>query len=137
MVFPFYPCFPVIFFALFLSFHFFTVAVDLKNPTTIVWIIEDRFCIETHNPEEAKRHLQRVIIGREIAKGPRHLLSKYELRKRPFIGTTSMMPILSFLSFDKSPSILFPSFIFILLYFFFYFCVFFSLPLYSELIKRW
>ena len=77
-------------------------AVDLTNPTTIIWVIEDKFYTDMHRPDAAQLHKPRVFIGREVAQGPRKMISEYELNKRPFIGTTSMKPELSFLVFVSS-----------------------------------
>ncbi|KAH7826669.1 putative DNA binding protein [Monocercomonoides exilis] len=80
-----------------------SVAVNLKNPTTIIWMIEDVYCEQCKEEEGVQeRHPKKVFIGREIAHGPRHLMYDFDLKRRPFIGTTSMKAELSFICCNQA-----------------------------------
>merc|ERR1712000_459787 len=60
-------------------------------------LAEDRFMIiADHTPKQLKIAKQ-WFFGRRIGENCRSLLHRYTLSTRPFIGTTSMKPILSFL----------------------------------------
>ncbi|RMZ79698.1 hypothetical protein DV738_g3213, partial [Chaetothyriales sp. CBS 135597] len=53
--------------------------VDMKNP-------QQEWCIL----EEWDKQPRRIILGRKIASSRRHLVEKHDLKKRPYISTTSM-----------------------------------------------
>eukprot|EP00771_Trimastix_marina_P000829 gnl/Trimastix_PCT/1862.p1 GENE.gnl/Trimastix_PCT/1862~~gnl/Trimastix_PCT/1862.p1 ORF type:complete len:476 (-),score=111.79 gnl/Trimastix_PCT/1862:2-1429(-) len=67
--------------------------IRLKNPDLTVMLLEDHGFHEIY-PEQ---RIRRVWIGREVAQGPRRMLHEYDLKHRPYIGTTSMKAQLSFL----------------------------------------
>lgn len=67
--------------------------VKMKNPEKRLCIIEDVGILRksTDNP-------RRVYFGEIVGEGSRDLIFKYNLKKRPFLGTTSMDPELSLIS---------------------------------------
>eukprot|EP01065_Artemidia_motanka_P036656 TRINITY_DN44616_c0_g1_i1.p1 TRINITY_DN44616_c0_g1~~TRINITY_DN44616_c0_g1_i1.p1 ORF type:complete len:571 (+),score=222.33 TRINITY_DN44616_c0_g1_i1:68-1714(+) len=65
--------------------------VDLKSPEEIFWVIEDW---RHDGAAEAPRG---IYLARQVSLGARSLLDKYTLKRRKFIGTTTMMPELCFL----------------------------------------
>lgn len=72
-------------------------SVDLKNPDTHWWYIE--FYGMDHNnvpPEPID-----VIFGKWITDGQRCLVNEISLKKRKFIGNTSMDPLLSLLMVNQ------------------------------------
>lgn len=60
--------------------------VDVKNPTHEFYLFEDY----GDHPNTAPEHPLRVFFGRLIAHGQRHLISRYAVKERFFIGNTSM-----------------------------------------------
>ncbi|XP_074606384.1 tRNA (guanine(10)-N(2))-methyltransferase TRMT11-like isoform X2 [Acropora palmata] len=67
--------------------------VKLSDPDHVFSLLLDY----GDNPNSAPSHPERLIFGRLIGHGQRHLLKKYSLKTRHFIGNTSMDPQLSFL----------------------------------------
>eukprot|EP01086_Lenisia_limosa_P013361 TRINITY_DN42421_c0_g1_i1.p1 TRINITY_DN42421_c0_g1~~TRINITY_DN42421_c0_g1_i1.p1 ORF type:complete len:492 (-),score=75.85 TRINITY_DN42421_c0_g1_i1:109-1584(-) len=68
--------------------------VNLDNPDQIFWLIFD------HGPAEGcKKNLEprEVMICRQVGIGARHLCDEFSLKKRDYLGTTSMAADLSFL----------------------------------------
>ncbi|KAL6076172.1 tRNA (guanine(10)-N2)-methyltransferase [Balamuthia mandrillaris] len=59
--------------------------VDLKNAQHSFWIMEEL----GHLPEEGSPP-RMIYFGRQIALGARHLIEKFTLKKRGYLGTTSM-----------------------------------------------
>merc|ERR1712000_150890 len=73
------------------------LAPIFKNGTLDIEDAENRFMIiADHTPKQLKIAKQ-WFFGRRIGENCRSLLHRYTLSTRPFIGTTSMKPILSFL----------------------------------------
>ena len=60
--------------------------VNLSNPDHEFHLLEDY----GDNPNEAPPEPNRVFLGRLISHGQRHLIQKYAVRNRYFIGNTSM-----------------------------------------------
>ena len=60
--------------------------VDLSNPDHEFHLLEDY----GDNPNEAPPAPQRLFFGRLVSRGQRNLIHKYSLKKRHFIGNTSM-----------------------------------------------
>ncbi|XP_078665562.1 tRNA (guanine(10)-N(2))-methyltransferase TRMT11-like [Branchiostoma floridae x Branchiostoma belcheri] len=75
-----------------LDFLPFQGRVDLKNAEHTFYILEDYGDDPTKTPEEPYR----TFFGRWIGDGQRKLIDKYSVRKRHFIGETSMDAALSF-----------------------------------------
>ncbi|KAA6389911.1 MAG: putative tRNA guanosine-2'-O-methyltransferase [Streblomastix strix] len=89
------------------------IIIDLKNPTLKVFIIEDKYSDEfARLQKEGKSkdlniknsvstiidyNIPHIFIGRHICDGPRYLLKDFNLKTRPYIGTTSMREQLSFI----------------------------------------
>ncbi|KAJ4459148.1 putative methyltransferase/nucleic acid-binding protein [Paratrimastix pyriformis] len=69
----------------------------LKNPDRIFWLVEDHGHPQTNKPTGYLDPPELVYYGREVARGPRDLVTRYDLRTRTYIGTTSMKAELSFL----------------------------------------
>ncbi|KAI8904005.1 S-adenosyl-L-methionine-dependent methyltransferase [Gorgonomyces haynaldii] len=68
-----------------MSFLGFEGAIDLKNPATVFTLFEQ------YEDEKDKTLLpSKLYFGRLIANGNRSLVSKYDLKKRQYLGTTSM-----------------------------------------------
>ncbi|XP_019375860.1 PREDICTED: tRNA (guanine(10)-N2)-methyltransferase homolog [Gavialis gangeticus] len=67
--------------------------VNLKNPEHVFWILED-YGMDPNNVPEDPLHL---YFGRWIADGQRELIESYSVKKRHFIGNTSMDACLSFI----------------------------------------
>ncbi|XP_009983619.1 PREDICTED: tRNA (guanine(10)-N2)-methyltransferase homolog, partial [Tauraco erythrolophus] len=76
-----------------LEFLPFKGKVNLKNPEHIFWILED-YGMDPNNVPEEPFHL---YFGRWIADGQRELIESYSVKKRHFIGNTSMDACLSFI----------------------------------------
>ncbi|KFQ65790.1 tRNA (guanine(10)-N2)-methyltransferase, partial [Phaethon lepturus] len=76
-----------------LEFLPFKGKVNLKNPEHIFWILED-YGMDPNNVPEEPCHL---YFGRWIADGQRELIESYSVKKRHFIGNTSMDACLSFI----------------------------------------
>eukprot|EP00011_Vannellida_sp_DIVA3-517-6-12_P005497 CAMPEP_0114607712 /NCGR_PEP_ID=MMETSP0168-20121206/2206_1 /TAXON_ID=95228 ORGANISM="Vannella sp., Strain DIVA3 517/6/12" /NCGR_SAMPLE_ID=MMETSP0168 /ASSEMBLY_ACC=CAM_ASM_000044 /LENGTH=456 /DNA_ID=CAMNT_0001818591 /DNA_START=39 /DNA_END=1406 /DNA_ORIENTATION=- len=66
--------------------------VDLKNPTHIFWILEELG--RSLDPDTPPR---RILFARQVATGSRHLVDKFAVKKRPYMGTTSMEATLALL----------------------------------------
>eukprot|EP00164_Ancoracysta_twista_P002399 GFYU01003177.1.p1 GENE.GFYU01003177.1~~GFYU01003177.1.p1 ORF type:complete len:491 (-),score=158.46 GFYU01003177.1:18-1490(-) len=65
--------------------------VDLKNPDVKIWILEDWGLPEMKDNAHTKpEKFKRVFLFREVAFGNRKLVSKYDLKKRTYLGPTSM-----------------------------------------------
>ncbi|CAI8036302.1 tRNA (guanine(10)-N2)-methyltransferase homolog [Geodia barretti] len=60
--------------------------VNLSNPDYEFHLLEDY----GDNPNEAPMEPHRVFVGRLISHGQRHLIQKYAVKNRHFIGNTSM-----------------------------------------------
>jgi len=71
--------------------------VQFKNPKHTFWAIED-YGVGDGSPETVTRPIQRVFFGREVTETARHLKDKYTLKKRKYLGTTSMESEVSFFS---------------------------------------
>ncbi|XP_021248746.1 tRNA (guanine(10)-N2)-methyltransferase homolog isoform X1 [Numida meleagris] len=76
-----------------LEFLPFNGRVNLKNPEHIFWILEDYGMDPNNVPEEPFD----LYFGRWIADGQRELIESYSIKKRHFIGNTSMDACLSFI----------------------------------------
>ncbi|EMP39087.1 tRNA guanosine-2'-O-methyltransferase TRM11 like protein, partial [Chelonia mydas] len=76
-----------------LEFLPFEGKVNLKNPEHIFWILEDYGMDPNNIPEEPLD----LYFGRWIADGQRELIESYSVKKRHFIGNTSMDACLSFI----------------------------------------
>ncbi|KAI8059171.1 hypothetical protein BC940DRAFT_314195 [Gongronella butleri] len=66
------------------SYLGFKGAIDMKRPQQSYFVIED-WGAELRHPQ-----LQRVYMGRLVASGNRDLVNTYTLKKRTYLGTTSM-----------------------------------------------
>lgn len=69
--------------------------VRMKDPDHELWILEDAFPRRGHGTTDEKGSRQ-VLLGRKIASGQGHLGAKYSLKRRNYIGPTSMDAELSF-----------------------------------------
>ncbi|RMC13026.1 hypothetical protein DUI87_10556 [Hirundo rustica rustica] len=76
-----------------LEFLPFKGKVNLKNPEHIFWILEDYGM----NPNDVPEEPMHLYFGRWIADGQRELIESYSVKKRHFIGNTSMDACLSFI----------------------------------------
>ncbi|KFO62370.1 tRNA (guanine(10)-N2)-methyltransferase [Corvus brachyrhynchos] len=76
-----------------LEFLPFKGKVNLKNPEHIFWILEDYGM----NPNDVPEEPIHLYFGRWIADGQRELIESYSVKKRHFIGNTSMDACLSFI----------------------------------------
>ncbi|KAI1240967.1 hypothetical protein IHE44_0009422 [Lamprotornis superbus] len=76
-----------------LEFLPFKGKVNLKNPEHIFWILEDYGT----NPNDVPEEPIHLYFGRWIADGQRELIESYSVKKRHFIGNTSMDACLSFI----------------------------------------
>lgn len=72
--------------------------VDLKNPSVVWWYIEFYGLDPTKVPETPDA----ILFGRWIADGQRHLIKELCLKKRKFIGNTSMDAQLSVLMANQA-----------------------------------
>lgn len=69
--------------------------VRMSNADEELWILEDAFPRKGHgNPDE--KGPRQVFLGRKIANGQGHIGSKYSLKRRRYIGPTSMDAELAF-----------------------------------------
>eukprot|EP01103_Thecamoeba_quadrilineata_P014513 TRINITY_DN4344_c0_g1_i1.p1 TRINITY_DN4344_c0_g1~~TRINITY_DN4344_c0_g1_i1.p1 ORF type:complete len:384 (-),score=63.36 TRINITY_DN4344_c0_g1_i1:8-1159(-) len=59
--------------------------VSLKNPTTKFWVVEE---VGEYLPINTLP--KQILLLREIAKGQKKLVDRYTLKKRKYLGTTSM-----------------------------------------------
>ena len=69
--------------------------VRMKDPDYELWILEDAFPKHGHGSTHKDR-IRQIFVGRRIAFGQGHIGSKYSLKKRSYIGPTSMDAELSF-----------------------------------------
>lgn len=67
------------------------VHVDLNNPTLKLYIMEQMW-----SRNNIDNHLHRVFVSREVCVNNNTLPTQFQLRERPFLNTTSMDPLLSF-----------------------------------------
>ncbi|KAK9505139.1 hypothetical protein O3M35_009262 [Rhynocoris fuscipes] len=72
--------------------------VKLKNPDVTLQYIE-YYCVETRNTSLKP---ERYFFGKLIAEGQRDLITKLSLKKRKFIGNTSMDPQLSLIMANQA-----------------------------------
>jgi tRNA (guanine10-N2)-methyltransferase len=63
----------------------------MKNPDKVLCLIEDVGIRKGAEP-------RRIYFGDSVGEGNRDLVYKYNLKKRPFLGTTTMDPELALLS---------------------------------------
>lgn len=77
--------------------------VRLKNPDYEVWIMEDVF------PPNGHRHIvdksgdpTQIFLALKIATGGQHVATNYSLKRRDYIGTTSMDAELAFLMANQA-----------------------------------
>lgn len=71
--------------------------VKMKNPDYEFWILEDAFPSKGHGKKLSNEQPRQILLGLKIANGQGHLNSKYTLKKRNYIGPTSMDAELSFI----------------------------------------
>jgi tRNA (guanine10-N2)-methyltransferase len=86
------------FHAIFETFH---GPVRLKAPDVEFWIVEDAFPDGGHNNDAAETHEfepRQVFFGRKIASGGAHFGNYYSLKRRAYIGPTSMDAELAFVA---------------------------------------
>ncbi|XP_059837496.1 tRNA (guanine(10)-N2)-methyltransferase homolog isoform X3 [Hypanus sabinus] len=76
-----------------LGFLPFQGTVKLKEPEHVFWLLED-YGTDPNNAPEKPFH---IYFGRWIADGRRELINLYSVKKRHFIGNTSMDACLSFI----------------------------------------
>lgn len=76
--------------------------VDLDNPTDIFAIFEDYRRTDKHNPV-------RIFMCRQIVLGRRDLIDVYSLKKRQYLGITSMDSELSLIGANMALVSLFKS----------------------------
>ncbi|XP_055914165.1 tRNA (guanine(10)-N2)-methyltransferase homolog [Eupeodes corollae] len=72
--------------------------VDLKNPCVEWWNIE----FYGLNPQDVPEEPDDLLFGRLVANGQRHLIKEFSLKKRKFIGNTSMDAQLSLLMANQA-----------------------------------
>jgi tRNA (guanine10-N2)-methyltransferase len=80
-----------------LSFLDFKGEIDLHNPDDVYVYLET---YETNLPNNRTENPlpKHIYVGRFISNGARHLIAKYDLKKRAYLGTTSMDAELSLIS---------------------------------------
>ncbi|XP_072913448.1 tRNA (guanine(10)-N2)-methyltransferase homolog isoform X2 [Hemitrygon akajei] len=76
-----------------LGFLPFQGTVKLKEPEHVFWLLED-YGTDPNNAPEKPFH---IYFGRWVADGRRELINLYSVKKRHFIGNTSMDACLSFI----------------------------------------
>ncbi|XP_014348366.1 tRNA (guanine(10)-N2)-methyltransferase homolog isoform X2 [Latimeria chalumnae] len=76
-----------------LEFLPFQGKVNLKSPEHVFWLLEDY----GNDPNSVPEEPYSVYFGRWIADGQRELIGSYSVKKRHFIGNTSMDACLSFI----------------------------------------
>ncbi|XP_067839904.1 tRNA (guanine(10)-N2)-methyltransferase homolog isoform X2 [Heptranchias perlo] len=76
-----------------LGFLPFRGTVNLKNPEHVFWLLEDYGTDPNNAPEKPFC----IYFGRWLADGRRELINLYSVKKRHFIGNTSMDACLSFI----------------------------------------
>lgn len=81
-----------------LSFLPFEGKVDIKNCQHMFHILEDY----GDDCNTAPLEPMRIFFGRLIGHGQRHLISRYAVRERHFIGSTSMDAQLSFIMANQA-----------------------------------
>ena len=60
----------------------------MRKPDQIFWVVED---IGTDNHDNHEAAPRRIYFGREVGRGAReHLISRLDLKKREYLGPTSM-----------------------------------------------
>eukprot|EP01130_Rhizamoeba_saxonica_P002063 TRINITY_DN11871_c0_g1_i1.p1 TRINITY_DN11871_c0_g1~~TRINITY_DN11871_c0_g1_i1.p1 ORF type:complete len:445 (-),score=103.67 TRINITY_DN11871_c0_g1_i1:119-1453(-) len=72
-------------------------SISLTNPEQVYWIIEN-IGISSHPQDEP---IKCIYFGRQICLGSRDLIDFYDLKKRDYIGTTSMNAELSLFSSNQ------------------------------------
>lgn len=77
--------------------------IDMKHPDHVFAIIEDwSKTAESHkSPTDAAVAFKEVFFARKVASSSRHLIGKYDLKKRGYLGTTSMESELSLVSANQ------------------------------------
>lgn len=65
----------------------FTGMPEMKNPDVVVCLFEEH-AYRPRASDDVK--LVRLWMGRKVCDGPRELVDKFDLKKRAYIGTTSM-----------------------------------------------
>lgn len=81
-----------------LSFLPFEGKVDFQDSQHLFYIMEDY----GDDPNTAPVEPVRIFFGRLIGHGQRHLISRYAVRERHFIGNTSMDAQLSFIMANQA-----------------------------------
>lgn len=81
-----------------LSFLPFEGKVDFENCQHLFHIMEDY----GDDPNTAPLEPLRIFFGRQIAVGQRHLINKYAVKERHFIGNTSMDAQLAFIMANQA-----------------------------------
>lgn len=71
--------------------------VRMKNSDFELWIMEDAFPVNGHGFAKTHKEPRQVLLGRKIAEGCASLGQKYSLKRRRYIGPTSMDAELSFI----------------------------------------
>lgn len=70
--------------------------VRLRNAQVEICIMEDAFPVNGHGYKEEKEGPRQVLLGRKVADGCGFIGSKYSLKRRRYIGPTSMDAELAF-----------------------------------------
>lgn len=70
--------------------------VKLRNSDVELCIIEDAFPVKGHGYKEESESPRQVLLGRKVADGCGFIGSKYSLKRRRYIGPTSMDAELAF-----------------------------------------
>jgi len=60
-------------------------SVSIEHPDNVFWVIED---VGKHSPKGTPA--RRIYFGREVAASARHLIGIFDVKRRDYIGTTSM-----------------------------------------------
>jgi tRNA (guanine10-N2)-methyltransferase len=82
-------------------FDTFTGPVRLKNPRAEFWIVEDAFPDGGHNNDSVETHgtaPRQIFLGRKIVSGGAHFGNQFSLKRRSYIGPTSMDAELAFVA---------------------------------------
>mmetsp|Transcript_9634 Transcript_9634/g.29210 ORF Transcript_9634/g.29210 Transcript_9634/m.29210 type:complete len:298 (-) Transcript_9634:1730-2623(-) len=81
----------------------FEAKVKLKNPDHEVWIMEDAFPTKGHrHKSEALEEPRKIFFALKVADGGQGIVQSYTLKKRKYIGTTSMDAELSFIMANQA-----------------------------------
>ncbi|XP_049847889.1 tRNA (guanine(10)-N2)-methyltransferase homolog isoform X2 [Schistocerca gregaria] len=80
------------------SWMYWTGKVDLEHPEQIFWILE---YVDVNKLSNAPLPRQ-IWFTRQISRGCRHLVNKYSLSNRKYLGTTSMEAEIAFLSANQA-----------------------------------